>query len=389
MESNDQQSNSCNDVKSLDNLDIDFHETIRGQTPEDIKEQCLQVCQDYIAGDWIKQTVETIEVTRITGGVTNQLYKCAINESDANPTVPNVVAVRIYGSKWSKSNVYDGNERLSDIIISMMVSERKLGPKLLGVFNGGEISVFHNHRQFKLEEQKNAKLVEELFRKIARIHAMDVPLIKKHWVFDEIDGNYQKVMNQSSIPQLIDQLNCETLKTVDISDEINWLKEKVIEIGSPMVFSHNDLLSSNIMVLEDNDNHNSEEQILICDYEYGCYGYRGSDLGSIISEWGRLWSDFKVDHNLIDDSIINQLLGYYIDENIKIFGINYSENPINSMNQLVKEVKLFVLIGKICLILFCLRIDEHSDDMPNETVFLQLAERTYKNYLRLKTTIDL
>ncbi|XP_054157311.1 uncharacterized protein LOC128955663 [Oppia nitens] len=333
MDSNGQQSESLKDNKSMENEKLVYNQLMRGKTPEDIKEQCLQLCQDYIAGDWIRQTVETIEVKRITGGLTNQLYKCSIITPEANTTVTNIVAIRIYGIKWTENNVYEDNARLSDIIVSVMVSEKKLGPKLLGIFNGGEISYFYNHRYFKLEEQNDVKLVEELFQKIARIHAMNVPIKRKHWMINEMEDNYKKVKNQSSITQLIDELNCETLKTVDISNEINWIKHKVIESGSPEVFSHNDLCCANIMVLEDNEYNNSEDQLLICDYEYAPYSYRGQDLGSTILEWGRDGTVIDTDHDFIDDNIIKQLLLYYIDENIKIFVMKNSED-ISSINEL-------------------------------------------------------
>ncbi|XP_054157310.1 choline/ethanolamine kinase-like [Oppia nitens] len=382
MDSNGQQSDSLKDNKCMENEKLVYNQLMRGKTPEDIKEQCLQLCQDYIAGDWIRQTVETIEVKRITGGLTNQLYKCSIITPEANTTVPNVVAIRIYGMKWTKNHVYEHNERLSDIIISVMVSEKMLGPKIFGIFNGGEITAFYKHRHFKLEEQKDAKLAEKLFRKMARIHAMNVPIKRKHWMLNEMDDNYQLFIKRSSIPQLIDELNCETLKTVNMSDEINWIKDKIIELGSPMVFSHNDLCSVNIMVLEDNEYNKSEDQILICDYEFASYGYRGQDIGSVINEWGRVGTDLESDDDLVDDNVIKQLLLYYIDENIKIFGKDYTKNINNSMDQLVKEVKVFALFNKINFSLFFLRTDHESDESAfDEKLSLKLAEQQFKNYI--------
>ncbi|XP_054157051.1 choline/ethanolamine kinase-like [Oppia nitens] len=374
-----------NNIKNFDEIDFLSMELTRGKTPEDIKERCLQLCQDYIAGDWIRQTVDTIEVIRITGGLTNQLYKCSIIEPIGSTTDPSVVAIRLYGSKYYNKDICDGSERLSDIIIAMMMSVKKLGPELLGVFTGGDITAFYKHRQFKLEEQKNDKLVEELFRKIAQIHAMNVPLKKKHWLLNEIDTISRHVLNCTPYRQLICEHNCETLKTYDIKDEIRWLNQTVQQCGSPMTFTHNDLLSANVMVLEDNNNDNSGDQLLICDYEYASYSYRGLDLSSIIGEWGRLWNDFKTAHNFVDDSTIKQLLNYYIDENIKIFGKEYTENANNSMDQLIKEVKVFALVYKMFMTLIFFKGDDNKDKVETKpTLLVKLAECEYKNYFRLK-----
>ena len=52
----------------------------RGTTPENIKSQCFQLCQQYLGGVWLNLTIDEVEVKRLSGGLTNQLYYCAINE---------------------------------------------------------------------------------------------------------------------------------------------------------------------------------------------------------------------------------------------------------------------------------------------------------------------
>ncbi|CAG2183742.1 unnamed protein product, partial [Oppiella nova] len=102
------------------------------------------------------------------------LYYCGVNEPSLTSTAPQEVAIRLYGNKWYNNLNSDGNERskdrrserLSDVITSVMLSETQLGPKIYGLFEDGQILHYYQHRQFKLEEQNNPKLVEELFRKI-------------------------------------------------------------------------------------------------------------------------------------------------------------------------------------------------------------------------------
>ena len=101
-----------------------------------------------------------------------------------------------------------------------------------------------------------------------------------------------------------------------------------------------------------------DNQIVLCDFEYSSYGYRGQDFGTIITEWGRTMNDFKELHKFPEDSVIETLIEIYIKESEKIFGKKYSENPLNCVQQILKEVKVFTLSGSLFIILWFLKDDE-------------------------------
>ncbi|CAG2180244.1 unnamed protein product [Oppiella nova] len=168
--------------------------------------------------------------------------------------------------------------------------------------------------------------------------------------------------------KLIDELNCETFKKHDLKTELEWLKKTVVAINSPIVFCHNDFRGSNIMVTKNNNNSNDE--IVLCDFEYSCYGYRGFDLGTILVEWGRSMNDMTKLHDFLEDSAIESLLQHYIDESVRIFGQKYLENKNNSMDQLLREVKLFVLIGNIFFILFGIQNDDNNEQIMDKKVMM-------------------
>ena len=112
----------------------------RGKTPDDIKQKCFQLCRDYLASNWLNVTIDEIEVKRISGGLTNQLYYCGIDEQKrlSETKVPQEVAIRLYSSKH-----FGDNERLSDTVIALLVSQNKLGPKIYGLFEGGQIQKYY------------------------------------------------------------------------------------------------------------------------------------------------------------------------------------------------------------------------------------------------------
>ena len=116
---------------------------LRGKTPENIREQCYQLCREYLAGIWLRVSIDQIVVNRISGGLTNQLYYCAIEESSRTTGAkePQEVAIRLYGDKHFNNS--ETNERLSDIIIAILVSENSLGAKIYGIFDRGQILDYH------------------------------------------------------------------------------------------------------------------------------------------------------------------------------------------------------------------------------------------------------
>ena len=127
------------DVEKLADLKLDQLELLRGDTPEDIELKCLKLCKHYLSGNWCQQSVQTVTIERISGGMMNQIYHCAINEPDQSETVPQEVAVRFYGT----NNFVEQDNNLRDIIISLEFSNNKIGPKLYGVFEGGLIQKYY------------------------------------------------------------------------------------------------------------------------------------------------------------------------------------------------------------------------------------------------------
>ena len=189
---------------------------------------------------------------------------------------------------------------------------------------------------------------------------MDVPIKKNtNWIVDFFDSAYEEAFNKFPIKDLINELNLETLKKYDLKEEIQWLKKTLEDIGSPNVFSHIDFRGSNIMIVEPND------QIILCDFEYSSYGYRGFDFGSIAVEWNRHIDELFKAENFLEkypnDNQIKTILKPYIEESERIFGKKWSEDRINSMDQLVKEVKLFSMVANMFIVLFAIKNDEKDE----------------------------
>ena len=131
------------DIKSLEKFNFEEAELFCGDTPKDIEKMCLQYCKDYLSGNWCQQTVDTITVKRIIGGMVNQMYHCAINNPDHSQDVPQEVAIRLYGSENKMITEELGKSKLRDMIIALIFSEKNLGPKVYGLFEEGQILKYY------------------------------------------------------------------------------------------------------------------------------------------------------------------------------------------------------------------------------------------------------
>ena len=161
-EAEESQSQTQSETQTIDFSKITLQ---RGTTPQDIEQKCFDLCRNYLGGVWLKLTIDEVEVKRLSGGLTNQLYYCGINEdkrSDAKE--PQEVAIRLYEDKHFNNSENETNKRLTDTIIALMVSQNGLGPKIYGLFESGQIM-----RYYKVFQLILISIVLKLFSKSTRI----------------------------------------------------------------------------------------------------------------------------------------------------------------------------------------------------------------------------
>ena len=126
-----------NSMETLKNVEL-----IRGETPDGIDERCLHLCKVFIDGPWsyANDAKNDIEVKRITGGMTNQLYYVALKDSvlerakqyNGSFDVPREVSIKFHQDKHMKPLYYE-DERMPDTIVTSILSELHLGPTAYGI----------------------------------------------------------------------------------------------------------------------------------------------------------------------------------------------------------------------------------------------------------------
>ncbi|CAG2180473.1 unnamed protein product, partial [Oppiella nova] len=123
-------------------------------------------------GVWARVPMSAIQVSRIYGGQSNQMYRCRLVDSvRVEGDEPRDVVIKLYGDKYFNTECA-GSDRHNDAILASIMSEHGLGPRIYQSWASGEIQPFLKHRQFGVCEQNEPKLVRELAQKLATFHSL-------------------------------------------------------------------------------------------------------------------------------------------------------------------------------------------------------------------------
>lgn len=139
-----------------------------------MRDIAARICRDYLNGAWKTVPAEEIQLRRISGGLSNFLYYVSLPEeytsvsgspilankrprkdSHGNNNLskairvqlgeeslhqePKEVLLRIYGQSHGDHAL---EAMLTESVVFALLSERRLGPKLHGIFPGGRIEQY-------------------------------------------------------------------------------------------------------------------------------------------------------------------------------------------------------------------------------------------------------
>ncbi|XP_077120408.1 choline/ethanolamine kinase isoform X2 [Ranitomeya variabilis] len=217
----------------------------RLELSEQLPRRAHALCREYLRGAWRSISPEQMRVSVVSGGLSNLLYKCSLADTvQTQSTEPRQVLLRLYGA------ILQGVDSLVlESVMFAILAERSLGPHLYGVFPQGRLEEYIPSRRLVTPELSVPEISSEIAQKLARFHMMEMPFNKEPvWLFKTME----KVLLEST--------------------------------PSPVVFCHNDVQEGNILLLSSRTSHPSDKLMLI-DFEYSSYNYRGFDMGNHFCEW--------------------------------------------------------------------------------------------------------
>ncbi|KAM6961424.1 choline/ethanolamine kinase [Aplochiton taeniatus] len=250
------------------------------EVDRETKSRAFAWCRDFLSGSWTTIAEGDFQISIVSGGLSNLLYLCCLPDHiHTLGEEPRRVLLRVYGA------ILQGVDSLVlESVMFAILAERELGPKLYGIFPEGRLEQYLPNTRMRTEQLSDPSLSAEIASKLARFHRMMMPFNKEpKWLFGTIDKYMDQVMNLKFVREAhVKKYN--KLLMMDIPAELESLQKLLATTPSPVVFCHNDVQEGNILMLEDRDSASSERLMLI-DFEYSSYNYRGFDFGNHFCEW--------------------------------------------------------------------------------------------------------
>ncbi|KAF7662903.1 hypothetical protein LDENG_00223270 [Lucifuga dentata] len=237
-------------------------------------------CRDFLCGSWKTIRQHEFQISIISGGLSNLLYLCSLpDDVSCIGEEPHQVLLRIYGAILQNED-----SLVLESVMFAILAERNLGPKLYGVFPQGRLEQYLPNTRMRTDQLSDPSISAEIANKMSRFHDMEMPFNKvPKWLFGTIDKYMDDVMKLKFVRDThVKKYN--KLMKYDLPAELESLRSLLAATPSPVVFCHNDVQEGNILMLQDVDE-SSTERLMLIDFEYSSYNYRGFDFGNHFCEW--------------------------------------------------------------------------------------------------------
>ncbi|XP_070827806.1 choline kinase alpha isoform X2 [Chaetodon trifascialis] len=258
----------CKELVCLDQPDLDT------------RRKAYLWCREFLHGAWKSLSEEDFHITIIRGGLSNKLFLCSLPDSqDTVGDEPRTILLRLYGA------ILQGAEAMVlESVMFAILAERELGPKLYGIFPQGRLEQYVPSRKLDTCELSDPSISAEVAEKMAKFHGMRMPFNKEpKWLFGTMDKYLSQVMRLNFTREShLRRFN--RLLSYNLPQEMDMLKSLLEATHSPVVFCHNDCQEGNVLLLKGHQS-SDKPKLMLIDFEYSSYNYRGFDIGNHFCEW--------------------------------------------------------------------------------------------------------
>jgi thiamine kinase-like enzyme len=288
---------------------VDASERLRGFDPPTV----FSLCQEFVGGDWTSASFQDFDFQVLEQGFGNRLFLCQIKKKGNDlKSSPNKVLVRFYGGNvLPRKNPIRSLNETTEVLLFQMLGMKGLGPQLFGCFEGGRIEEFIPSKNLSVKQFVcDSDINDSIARLIARYHCLTcVPIKKTPWnislilrpALDSYLNQKDNILKNVVPPEFYS--TAPNFYDFELIREITWVESVLPFVKSRVVFTHNDSNRSNILLREQviksvydsrcqneiTENGRSQQtskerayddRLVLIDYEFSGYNYRGIDLGN-------------------------------------------------------------------------------------------------------------
>lgn len=304
-----------------------------------------------ILSKWKHLTEEDMKFERMKG-MTNKVYKVTLDHKGKEPK--EVILRQFCGVE----GVVDQDKEAK---VFKAMSESGLGPRCLGEDNDLRLEEFFDARDIKASEYKEKFMRRRLAQVLAGTHKIKVPDIDQTPLFGVVLDNpeFYKSFIEKCDQDIYNEKEKELIKELrPLADQSEQDFIRKVLPNEELVFSHNDLLTGNILVSED------KKDVRFIDYEYASYNFRGFDIGNMFREslFDYTYKSppyFKVvEENFPNEQELRDFIRYYL-----IF-TDMSEKEKDKREKLIEEDS---------------EMEKYIEENYNKDEFKEREDSLYKN----------
>lgn len=249
---------------------------------DQVREKAFQLCKEYLQGAWKLVSAKQLEIRQISGGLSNLVFYVGLPSSRLERgREPTCILLRLFGElSQTPEHQY---RMITETVVFTMLAERNLGPRLFGVFPGGRLEEFIPGHPLTSGEMRSPQFGGQIARNVALVHSLEVPVSKEPtWLVDTMCSYLHRLKVCPEKVPVEERRQAEEMAGWDVRQEVDWLLNFLNIVDSPVVFSHNDINTGNILVREDPE---SWDPVVFIDYEFAAYNYRAFDIANHFNEW--------------------------------------------------------------------------------------------------------
>lgn len=276
----------------------------------------LKMVTRSIVTSWTHVADKVINVSALTGGITNLLYLLELTPEAAKSVEPSKIIVRLFG-KGTEELI----DRSTENIVFATLSRLRVGPTFFGLFTNGRIEGYINGKPLEPPQMADTRILPRVAVAVAKLHAQEISGIDDGTITFSLWPKIHKFFELAAtvsfhnIPSkaiALAELNLPRMKEEmlsfenDIKSQVQklqngegngvgsygqWTKAgKMFALGKG--FCHNDLLAGNILLDKEFESDEALarvdtalEGVTLIDFEYAAYNYRAFDLANHFCEF--------------------------------------------------------------------------------------------------------
>eukprot|EP00981_Chlorochromonas_danica_P002487 scaffold474_cov169-Ochromonas_danica.AAC.22 len=263
---------------------------------------------------WSNACIEDLTLTELSGGITNRLYLLSYQERK--------VIVRCFG----KGTEFFIDRSMENLVFAEL-SKDGFGPHFWGLFQDGRIEGYIPSQTLQPNQMKAKEIYPKVAQAISTLHQRDLSALRSPtWLWQKIylffdlasQVNFKGRSNEQQQEEAFARLSLSHLReTFDhLVHSIDTLRQHLHDLPTSSLYSrqrgqlhafeevlcHNDLLSGNILLHDD--------QVTLIDFEYAAYNFRAFDLANHFCEFGGF--DFDIVNEFPSSSLREDFIRYYL-----------------------------------------------------------------------------